>query len=418
MNYYDPMFYLCSEDMPFGIRIEAELKYGIDGKILENAVNTAIRRYPYFALRIVRTDAELVTVHNDLPVKVFEGTLPCPLGCADVNYHVLALAYSGRKINLCTSHVITDGAGFFPFINTVLYYYLCEYLKTELPKGDIRLVGEPFLAGEIEPPYPEAEMASAEPSYIPPDKECLRLTDFGYVTDTVRTSYNFRAKASDVMKFSHENDASPCALFSALMSKAIRRVHSECDKDIVSAVSFNMRPGLKAGNNHRMLCSAIKVRYPKKLDSADVSLICTCTRGAITLQSQSENVLYTAECRRRMMNRIMALPDVETKCAVLSKIALDDSVDNTFSVSYVGRIDYGALTEHIEAVHNFTDGSTYKTVFIEISSFGEWFCVSMQQGFSCDVYYKALLAQLEENGIEYVEEGTVPLATPGIVLPE
>lgn len=417
MQYYDPMFYICSEKMPFGIRIEANLKYETDGDILNQAVNTAIKRYPYFAVKIEEKDGDLITVPNELPIKVFKGTLPYPLGSKEVNGHILALSFSGKTINFYITHVITDGNGFTPFLKTVLYIYLCRYLNKELPATDIRTVDKPFLPGETENPYPEEKMKNAEPFYTVPDKEYFRITDGGHVTDDVRTSYNFRAKMSDVMKFSHENDASPCALISSIMAKAIRAVHPEETKDIVSAVSFNLRPGLGNRNSYRMLCNAIMIRYPKRLDRSPVSKLCTCTRGSITLQSQAENVLYYAKKQKEQLEDFLKIPDMKTKKEILSKTALADSVNNTFSVSYVGAVDYGSLQEHIDSVRYFTDGSTYKTLFIEISSFNQWFYITLLQGFSNDVYYKALLNELKQNGIEYAEDGSVPLGTPDIELP-
>ena len=56
MKYYDPMFYICSDKMPFGIRIETNLKYEINGEILEYAVNRAIKRYPYFSVKTEEKD--------------------------------------------------------------------------------------------------------------------------------------------------------------------------------------------------------------------------------------------------------------------------------------------------------------------------------------------------------------------------
>lgn len=417
MHYYDPMFYLCSENMPFGIRIEVTLKYIIDGNILEYAVNTAIKRYPYFSVRTAISDGDLVTVPNDLPIKVFKGSLPYPLGSPEVNHHVTAFSYTENQINFYITHVITDGSGFVPFIKTVLYYYLCKFLNTDLPHAGIRLVDDPLLEGETENPYPEQKMQTAVPFYTVPQKEFFRLTDGGYVADNMQTSYNFRAKESDVMKFSHENDGSPCALFSTVMAKAIRDVHPNETKDLVSAISFNLRSGLGSQNNYRMLCNAIMVRYPKRLNDSAVRNICTCTRGSIMLQSQPENVLYYAKRKKEQLEAVLKLPDVRAKKAMLSKIALADSVNNTFSVSYVGRIDYGSLQEHVESVRNYTDGSTYKTLFIEISSFNGWFYVTVLQGFSCDVYYRALLKQLKQNDIAYIEDGCVPMDTPKIVLP-
>ncbi len=136
------------------------------------------------------------------------------------------------------------------------------------------------------------------------------------------------------------------------------------------------------------------------------------------IQSQPEHVLFYAENHKKALNELLKLPDIKTKFDVLSKTALEDSVNNTFSVSYVVRVDYGNLTEHIEKIRFFIDSSTYKTIFLEISSFNGWFYISMLQGFSSDVYYKALINQLEESGIEYVEEGTEPINSPTITFPE
>lgn len=417
MHYYDPMFYICSDEMPFGIRIEVTLKYEINPNMLEKAVNTAIKRYPYFAIKLAEKDGNIIAVPNDFPIVVYKDGKVLPLGCKELNYHMLALSYVDKKINFYVTHVITDGCGFVPFMKTVLYYYLCEFLGCELPSDSIRLSDEPLLDGETANPYPEELMKNAKPFYVAPNKEYFRLTEGGYVTDDVRISYNFGAKESDVMKFSHENDASPCALFSSIMAKAIWDVHPDVTKDLVSAVSFNMRGGLQCLNNYRMLCNALLVRYPKQLNNSIVRKICTCTRGSIMAQSQSENSLFFAQQKRKMLESILELPDVNSKRETLSKIALDDSTDNTFSVSYVGRIDYGALQEHIDCVRNFTDGSTYRTVFIEISSFKGWFYISMQQGFSNDVYYRALLKQLKENDIEFIEDGKTLMNTPDIILP-
>lgn len=43
--------------------------------------------------------------------------------------------------------------------------------------------------------------------------------------------------------------------------------------------------------------------------------------------------------------------------------------------------------------------------------------MTVLQGFSCDVYYRALLEQLKQSDIEYIEDGCVPMDTPKIVLP-
>ena len=98
-------------------------------------------------------------------------------------------------------------------------------------------------------------------------------------------------------------------------------------------------------------------------------------------------------------------------------MALEDSTAYTFSVSYVGDVGFGSLEPYINNTYNYTDGSTWRSVFVEIALINGCFDLAFQQGFSSDVYYRAFLRQLEQCGLHYIEEAPVPLDTPKIELP-
>ncbi len=415
--YYDPMFYLCSEEMPFTIRIELHIKETVDGAALSAAVNEAIRRYPYFSVEVIERDGEWVTIPNPRPIAVYPGPDVLPLGGEEVGRHLLALMFEENRIHFCVSHVITDGAGFMPMLKSTLYYYFCRRENRMLDPAGIRLADSPFLPDELGNPYPEDAMRDAQ-SLTPPVREFFRLTDGGYVTDDIRTVFRVRVPEEDILRFGHGHDASPCALVSSLMAQAVWQVHSQETRDLVSAVSFNLRPGLGNRAGYRMLCNALPLRYPARLRNAPIDRVCTCTRGMVTLQSQPENVLAYAQRKREEMTRLLAVPGAKQKQAVLAPAALADAVNNTFSVSYVGKPDMGCLTPYLDAAYNLTDGSTYRTAFIEIASMNGYFDLAFIQGFSNDVYYRVFLHQLALNGLCYTEEGAEPLATPGMILPE
>lgn len=410
--YYEPMFYIASEKMPFNIRIEVKLKQAVDGEALQAAAHKALLRYPYFKIKVEERDGELAAVKNELPVKVFNSRDIPPLFSKRVNFLPLAFSFCGNELNFYVSHIITDGGGFFPFIKTTLYYYLCAVTGQTLDSTGIRLFDSPMLPDECSNPFPEEQMQNAEPLFIEKPKDFFRLPDGGFVTDETRTVYRFLLDEAEVMRFNHDNDGSPCALVSSLMARAVQSVHPENRKDIVSAVSFNLRPGLGNKASYRMVCSSINIRYPVSLLNEEVSKICTCSRGRVTLASQPENVLYYANQMKQMLEYVGTLDSVAQKTAFLSEKALDDSVNNTFSVSYVGKVGLGSLEPYIDKIYNITDGSTYKTVFIEISSVNGKFCVAFLQGFSSDVYYRAFLKQLDGCGLHYVEEGSEPFYTP------
>ena len=416
-KYYDPMFYLTSEEMPFSIRIEVRLKEAVQPAAFKHAVDTAITRYPYFRMQVVEDAGELLTVPNERPLAVYEGPQVLPLGSAAVNYHMLAFSYLNTEISFHVSHVITDGAGFFPFIKTVLYYYLCEVTGTVLDPKDIRLTDEPFYDDELGNPFPEEAMAHAVPLYDKRPEHYFRLTDGGYVNDSKPMVYRFRVNEAAVFQYNHDNDGSPCSLFSSLMCRAIRALHPDTREDIVSAVSFNQRPGIGNRYNYRLLCSTIMLTYPERLKNADTAMLCTCSRGMVSLQSQPENVLWSVQKRRELIESLNRFPDVKGKQEFLSRIALEDSIGCTFSVSYVGRLSIGAVEPYLDSIYNLTDGSTYRSLFIEVSLTNGEFCISFLQGFSSDVYYKAFLQELDGCGISYREENVTPLVTAKIELP-
>lgn len=416
-RYYDPMFYICSAEMPFTIRIEIDLKAAVAEASLVYAVNKAITRYPYFCMRVEAKEEELLAAANDLPIAVYPGPEVRPLGSPEVNNHLIAVSYEENRINLFVSHVITDGGGFYPFIKTLLYYYLCHRHQTELNPEGIRLAEAPFYEDETANPYPEERMRTAEPFYNLKRKPYFRLTDGGYVNDNIATVYRVRLSEEEVFRFNYDNDGSPCALISSLMAKAIWSLHPDITEDIVSAVSFNLRPGLGNLHNYRLLCSAIRLSYPQKLRDAEIVKLCTCSRGMVTVQSQPENVLYHAAQQKEFLENLIAIPDLARKKEILSQKALADATDNTFSVSYVGKMGLGSLEPYLDAIYNHTDGSTYQTVFLEISAVNGQFDIAFQQGFSSDVYYRAFLRQLELYGLHYLEDGCGLLGTPQIILP-
>ena len=417
MNYYDPMFYICSEEMPFTIRIEFDLFENVDGAALRQAVNTAIKRYPYFSVQLEERDGELVLIPNEREIVVRESAQPVILGSREFNYHLVALTWQGREISFHASHVITDGAGCYPFFRSILYYYFCAHTGKTLDPHGFRLSEEPFYPDELGNPFPEEAMAAAEPLYVPKERGFFRLKDGGYVNDRARTVYRVDLSEKELLKFGRDNDGSPCAVVSSLMTLAIWDVHPELREDIVSAVSFNLRPGLGNGHSYRLLCSSLGIRYPVSLRDDDIIKLNTCTRGAITLLSQPENVLAYAQTLRQQMEALLRVPGVDEKTALLAPRALKDATDNTFSVSYVGPAELGEIEPYIDSIYNYTDGSTYETLFLEIANLNDEFDIAFLQGFSSDVYFRAFLRQLELHDLSYTVNGCVPPRTPGIELP-
>ena len=417
-KYYDPLFYISSEEMPFSINVEINLHDEVKPDVLEKAAATAIGRFPYFSVKVIRDGEEYLCAPNDKPFVVYEGPEVIPLGSEELNGHIAAIMYKGKKLNFFVTHVITDGSGFVPFIRSVLYYYCTEAYNEELDTTDTYLADSPFFDDELCNPYPEEKMKSARPLFVKKPGEFLRLCEGPIVTDSTPKEYRVRVREDQMMKYSFDHDGSPCALISSLMTTAIWRLHPEEKRSIVCAVSFNLRPGLGNRHNYRMLCSSILLEYPNSMRGWPALKLCTCSRGMVTLQSQAENVLAYAEERRRRFDAFSAIPTLEERMAIVGKRSLEDSVANTFSISYVGKKSFGEMEKHIDSMYISTDGSAHKTLFIEVASMGGYFNLSFIQGFSTDAYYREFLGTLDRRGITYEEDTPVDFIAPSLILPK
>lgn len=416
--YNTAMFYLCSDEMPFTIRIEFTMKDTVIGEKLEKAYNKAIRRYPHFAVRAVQEGESIKIVPNDRPLVVYrlEGE-PYPINSEKTNYHLMAVGYEEKRIHFFISHVITDGGGCYEYLKTVLYYYLCERYGITLDSAEILLADSDIFDDELIYPATKEILSIDESPLSVSNRPFFRLSEGGYVTDHCQTAYCIRINEAAFMRYNFDNDGSPCVLISSMMSEVIRRLHPDEKRDIVSAVSVNLRPAMKNRHYAGLLSDAIKVNYPYRLHGEPIRKICTCARGMVMLRTQPESLRYSLKKRLECLSEMEPLNTLAAKKAFLSRIAFDDALDNTFSISYVGKMAFGSSADYVEATYTFTDASTYGTIMIEVSVINGWFDVVFLQGFSSDVYYREFVRMLREAGIEYLEEKKVPFHTPKIELP-
>ena len=108
----------------FCVRVKVTMKEVVDIDILKHAVNVAIKRYPYFAVRVVLgEDGGYDFQHNDKDVIVMKTPTKLPhLGCEEVNGHLLYVDCDGRDIYFNISHSMCGGRGLLPWVMPILIY--------------------------------------------------------------------------------------------------------------------------------------------------------------------------------------------------------------------------------------------------------------------------------------------------------
>ena len=156
MKYSLNTFKLYKDESIFAMimRIRVVMKEKVDVNKLRSAVNIAIKRYPYFAVRVgLDEDGGYVLASNPEEVVILGRKRHLPrLGSRAVNGHLLFVQCEGREINFYISHALCGGRGAQPWVMTTVYQYIIERYHVVPNAPAIRKPDSPLLPGEAEEP--------------------------------------------------------------------------------------------------------------------------------------------------------------------------------------------------------------------------------------------------------------------------
>lgn len=103
--------------------IEVRLKKKISGSFLNQALMTAMKRYPYFNTKLVEKDGDFYIVQNDQSLIAKRTEKLAKLGHISCGYHLIDITYYDYSIYISFHHALCDGRGVMPFVETLIYYY-------------------------------------------------------------------------------------------------------------------------------------------------------------------------------------------------------------------------------------------------------------------------------------------------------
>lgn len=403
-----PDTYLLYETRPnapsnTSIRFVLEIAEDVRGDILSEAVSEAIKRYPYFSVRVEVKDGSYVFVPNHLPIVVMKTKFPAaPLGSKEVNYHLNYIDYKDDTIYFNVSHSIADASGFIPFIKSVLYQYLVRAHSEPISPRGVNLADTPLLPGELDFPYmdslPESDLRFCqEPpmGYFPADDyiRAIREPDpngSGY--------YCISIKQREFMKYIHSNDASPAAIIAVFLFKALAPLFPSEEEVFSAGIACNFKDAVGCPHAFHSLSNALHIRYKRSYLDMPIDKLGTITRGMIMLQSQPENAVAHMKKMLQYYEKVDSLPTLaEKKEHCLNEGLFTKGCKDTYNVSYVGQTDFGAMSPYIRSLNTLL----YGNLLVEINAIGNMFYIALNQVTRTDRYINAFLRELNEAGLSY-----------------
>ena len=420
---YDPdsyLLYSADKNTAFTIRVRAVMKDRVDADILNSAAQKAIKRYPYFAVRVT-LDAEggYVLEPNTSPFAVYQTKKKTPpLGSEEVNGHLASIEYSGRNIYFNIHHTLTGGIGMMEWVKTTLYCYVSEAYGITPDAPKIRKPDSPIGPEETKFPDENALPAGETIGYYTRGEGYFPLKDYLNLFlnpfNPGQLYYTLDIPQGELMRYARSNDGSPNSILGAMMFKAVARVMPEKEQTVVAASSNNFRADVGCPDTYRDFARQLYTKFSKDMASKDIETLSTMIRGSVILQQQPENGIFRFREIMENCRKTDALPTLKEKRKFNAKHGkYFDPPKGTFVVSYVGLTEWGELEKYVRSVYMIANGHWQ----LETTAKSGMFNICFYQVVKNTKVLDSFVRVLEEENIPFTMRGPFKKNLPGVELP-
>ncbi len=376
------LLYEYMEKLPYTVRIKVKLSEKTDEKLLYEAAQEAVKRLPYFSVKVVLDKEQNYTiVHNDAPITVApEKDQRLILGSDEVNRHLFAITYRDDVIWFSFSHSVCGGFGSMFWVKTTLYAYLTKKFGHIEPPDDIKLPGTP-----VDP----EELALPEADSLPDDKPVTRYnggnTNIGIIrmlkyliNPFAKDNYYYQLviPADKFMEYARNIDGSPNTVLSALFFKSnVDYFKEKKDTHLSVRIADDYRNDIGVEKSYRDFVRLLHIKYDWNLRDQPVEKLNMRARGAIIGQSQPE-LSYERYKRLESVHKgIDEQPTLKAKKKYASQNStFRNDIRDTFTISYTKPTDWGEMNNYIKEFYIITDGD----LMMEVIALKERFCISFQ----------------------------------------
>ena len=406
--------YKSKKNNSYSMRFRIRLSDPIDADALRNAVDSVMKRYPYFCVRLLKKGEEFVFAENKSPVVIADTPKGAELNAAESNYHMISFSGYDNWIVMDIFHGLTDGIGAYEVIRTLLFYYCSRRYNKTLSEEGIRTTNDDIPLEEWECPVmkvvnlPTPKRYEMPPALNPIVAANLRTEEFA-------TVYSVLTSESDFMKFNRDNGGSPGTVVALLLSRSIAKLFPDARDVIRIVMSVNQRKALRAPLAHQSLVGGALLEYGEDLRCLLLREQIKAYREMVSDQIQEEKVLAGISSTSGLTKMLLSKNTLEERIKIASSVDEMASRIGTACVSYVGKANFGEAEKYAREFHTWSYNSL--PITIQISAVNGKFTFDFIQKFNSPIYINAFLKELNERGISYDFQDGVSMKLPNINLP-
>ena len=407
--------YTTSKESPNEIRIRIRMRDLIYSDVLRHAVDSTMKRYPYFCVELKKKGEQYIFAENHRPVVITNSLHGVDLNSEDSNFHMIAFCWQDNWIIMDVFHGLTDGKGAYEIIRTFLYYYCSRRYGITMSGEGVRLDGDFISAEEWDDPVLKAKDLPS-PSRGNMTDALNPVTAAHLKEETEETVYGITLDEKEFMRFTSENNGSPATMISLLLNRAVTRLYPDCTDSIRVTLTVNQRPALRAPLAHQSLVGSAFLEHTDEIKSLPLNKQAAAYRKMVFEQT-TEQAILTGVASQKGISQLLLSKATDGERTGIAKM-LGDTTSRfvTANVSYVGKADFKEAERYIRDFRLVTSGAG-TALLLEISAVNGKFTIEFVQPFSSNLYVSAFLEELEQNGITYGLQKAEKLELPNVRLP-
>ena len=406
------------------IRMDVVLSRPVAAEQLRQAADGALALFPEFSVRLVTRGGHLMYQENHAPVRVYETDAPKDFAVTyctqETNGHVLWLLLDKndpRRFSLCCLHGMSDFAGIFVLLKTLLYRLrlLLEpgfsATEEELRAAKIRTaVPEKWDAPERLDPYMAYGTAPQVPAAAPETPFAVQGLPLYEPTDGRNHNYDITLSTSAFLAKSRELKTSFAPLLVSLLTDAVADCFDAGEEKIIASLPVDMRAVFGADTVVNF-SDGVLLPLSAEQRSLPVAEQCALVRAELDAQRTREFLAPALYGKARSALAMAEGPYAETAARVLEPVLTKAprKVPMTYVMTYPGRLDMPAPLAGLVTWAQPRSVQGRVRFFFLISTYGDEMTIQVCQRYDGDALPLALAEAACRLGLKSVmtDRGTL-----------
>lgn len=410
-------FHFYGSHKPRSFIVEVLTADPIQGELLQQALDKALERLPYYRSTFVRKKGLYYYADNDLPVQVAASAEARSIGGETTNYHMFDVTYDLNKISFAMFHGLCDGLGLNRLIESTLYHYFC--LKDNKAYSDEGIYTEktPFDPAETFDVIEEKSDVDPKELKALADKEKrFRLPELKDNKGPRMFRYPVKIKTDEFLRWCKAQHASPGSALAAMVSQNIAAENKVPEGVVMAVLPVSLRKYLHADKTFKNCASALFLAsHPAECESMSTGELAAKLRQDMKALMNEDRARLLISSINMITHLGKKLPGyfLKNKLMAMSETHPQD----TFSLDYVGSLRTNDYSDQIKEVRYLNPDVFNGSLSVVLSETAGYFYINFNQTFDSDRYYAAFLKKLAELGIAYEALPRDSYLNPEVELP-